>query len=211
MERKALIACVGTLLLLQIAGLSQASGTSPQSIVSQPKNDDVDTNSPTADDSVSDTTAVESNDDPSGGSDAQEGGSEEEEDPDRSGKLIAQYTTKTKALFVTTTLTALSTCFSATDVACTGKKKKKRSMAPRNLFIVPGANAELISSQDPPASGESEYEFKSHDSDREERKFTIWTTLFSTHTLTTTFYYPGTTVSISGVCSVPGLESSCFG
>ena len=43
------------------------------------------------------------------------------------------------------------------------------------------------------------------------KAFTVWSTLFSTYTVTTTSYFQGTTVSVSGVCSVSGLGSSCFG
>ena len=46
---------------------------------------------------------------------------------------------------------------------------------------------------------------------RKKKSFTVWSTLFSTHTLTSTFYFSGTTVTVSGVCSVAGLDSSCFG
>ena len=46
---------------------------------------------------------------------------------------------------------------------------------------------------------------------REGRALTIWTTSFSTLTVTTTAYVSGTTVTISALCSVPSMAASCFG
>lgn len=53
---------------------------------------------------------------------------------EREGRLLAQYTTKTKAMFVTTTISALSTCFSATDTACKRRRKRNALKTPLNVI-----------------------------------------------------------------------------
>ncbi|KAG7173112.1 hypothetical protein Hamer_G008638 [Homarus americanus] len=47
--------------------------------------------------------------------------------------------------------------------------------------------------------------------DRDGRKFTIWSTNFSTLTVTSTSYLAGTTVTASALCSAPGVTAGCFG
>lgn len=52
----------------------------------------------------------------------------DKEAEDREGKLLAHYTTKTKAVIATSTAYALSTCFSTTNMPpCAGRKR-------RNIF-----------------------------------------------------------------------------
>ncbi|XP_042888772.1 uncharacterized protein LOC122264121 [Penaeus japonicus] len=46
---------------------------------------------------------------------------------------------------------------------------------------------------------------------RDDRKITIWTTGFTTLTLTTTSYLAGTTVTATAYCVTPGLAAGCFG
>lgn len=144
MEQKALVSCVAALLLLlQFAGFCLASEAPLQNVENQPEADNVDTPSTTTEDSVSHATEPKSKIDLSAESPylpVIRGVGDEAEtlmklDTDRSGKLIAQYTTKTKAMFVTTTRTSLSTCFSATGTACTGRKRKKRTMESQSLYI----------------------------------------------------------------------------
>lgn len=54
-----------------------------------------------------------------------------------------------------------------------------------------------------PVEGES--------SSRQGKKMTIWSTGFTTVTVTTTSYYSGTTVTFSALCTVSGMTQDCFG
>lgn len=74
--------------------------------------------------------------DPEKKSDSQNG-DETQDLEERSGKIVAIYTTKTKNIFGTTTISILSTCFSASDMACAGKRKR-RNIKPENLQINDG-------------------------------------------------------------------------
>lgn len=47
--------------------------------------------------------------------------------------------------------------------------------------------------------------------ERDGRRLTIWTTNFTTLTLTTTSYLAGTTVTATAYCLTPLLAQSCFG
>lgn len=44
----------------------------------------------------------------------------------------------------------------------------------------------------------------------EARKFTIWSTQFTTFTIVSVSYYQGTTVTVSAMCQ-PSFAASCFG
>ena len=46
---------------------------------------------------------------------------------------------------------------------------------------------------------------------RKARALTIWTTSFTTITVTSTSYLSGTTVTLSLLCTLPGMTGSCFG
>ncbi|XP_018016337.1 uncharacterized protein LOC108673070 [Hyalella azteca] len=129
---------------------------------------------------------------------------------ERSGKLLAYYTTKTKNLFATTSISVLSTCFSATNTACTGRRKKRSLDRGVDVtgFDMPSSTNLDGTVQEP---SEPNYATGNVSGDRDPKKFTIWSTLFSTYTLTSTYYFSGTTVTISGACSIAGMGSSCFG
>ena len=43
------------------------------------------------------------------------------------------------------------------------------------------------------------------------KKLTVWSTGFTTVTITTTSYLTGTTVTVSALCTVTGMSQSCFG
>ncbi|XP_018016336.1 uncharacterized protein LOC108673069 [Hyalella azteca] len=128
------------------------------------------------------------------------------ENPDRSAKFFAFYTSKTKAIIATSTVYMLSTCFSTTDTpSCSGRRKRNVFSDKMNpFFIDDGGNMISSSLSDP------DFEVNSDARKPSGKKFTIWSTLFSTYTVVTTSYYSGTTVTVSALCN-PGFAASCFG
>jgi len=126
----------------------------------------------------------------------------------RAGRILAQYSSQTMWLFVTTTTNVLSTCFSATNTPACGRRRKKRHIHQVPLVIPDGEQLSLSSSTADPWEPEG---FPSVEEGRRKRAFTVWSTLFTTYTLTSSSFFAGTTVSLSGVCSLAGMGNSCFG
>ncbi|KAF2364829.1 hypothetical protein FHG87_004408 [Trinorchestia longiramus] len=120
------------------------------------------------------------------------------DEDERTGKILAYYTSKTKNLFHTTTVSRLSTCFSATNTdQCTGRRKKRHvdRRIDASTFDLDSSDDLHGTVADP---SEPNYETANElRGDRDPKKFTVWSTLFSTFTLTSTYYYPGTTVTVS--------------
>ncbi|XP_018016355.1 uncharacterized protein LOC108673083 [Hyalella azteca] len=132
--------------------------------------------------------------------------SDDPEDQKRNAKFFAFYTSKTKAVIVTGTVFALSTCFSTTNTpSCAGRRKRNVFSDKMNPFLSDD-NGNAISS----SLGDPDFEINSGAARPTGKKFTIWSTLFSTYTVITTSYYAGTTVTVSALCN-PGFAASCFG
>ncbi|CAL4131803.1 unnamed protein product, partial [Meganyctiphanes norvegica] len=134
----------------------------------------------------------------------------------RQGRVFAYYSTTSYTKLSTTTVSRLSTCLSVTSSgACTGRKK-------RSVFRIVGLDdtetdeegMELLGSK---RDDEIESTVRVQDGieedkkdERKRRNITIWSTAFSTLTLTSTSYISGTTVTASALCT--GLSTAgCFG
>ncbi|XP_071525254.1 uncharacterized protein [Panulirus ornatus] len=133
----------------------------------------------------------------------------------REERVFAFYTTTSVKRLSTTTITALSTCLSITNPApaCTGRRKRAffNSLSFPNLpETVPD---QLLGSQ----ADAEELEVPSSRivrevvNNREGKRITIWSTVSSTLTLTSTSYVAGTTVTATALCLAPGLTAGCFG
>ena len=60
---------------------------------------------------------------------------------DREARILSQYSATTRNIFETTTIQALSTCFSTnTATACTGKRRRKRQIPNNALNMISDAS-----------------------------------------------------------------------
>jgi len=128
----------------------------------------------------------------------------------RDAKLLAFFSSTTITSVATTTKLALSTCWSTSDKACTGKRKRRAIFMPKNVVLSDDANtgALLEGSVD---GSDLPFMPIEEGSQRQGKKMTIWSTGFTTVTVTTTSYYSGTTVTVSALCTVSGVTQNCFG
>ncbi|XP_047490116.1 uncharacterized protein LOC125039852 [Penaeus chinensis] len=129
----------------------------------------------------------------------------------RGERIFAYYTSTTTTRLTTSTLTALSTCLSILGTATACRRRKRRAGRLESIEDEDIAALELEGSV---KSVESLEELSQQQRDffqRDDRKFTIWTTGFTTLTLTTTSYIAGTTVTATAYCITPGLTAGCFG
>ncbi|XP_071525302.1 uncharacterized protein [Panulirus ornatus] len=131
----------------------------------------------------------------------------------REERIFAFYTTTSITRLATTTITALSTCLSVlTGTACTGRKKKSAFFNLDILEELASLPVELVGSQtdEDLESGSSQFSQNIVEG-RNGKKLTIWSTNFTTLTITSTSYLAGTTVTASALCTAPGLTAGCFG
>ncbi|CAL4144549.1 unnamed protein product [Meganyctiphanes norvegica] len=149
------------------------------------------------------------------------GAAQDNQQQARDARVFAYYSTTSFTRLSTTTITAISTCLSVTTAgACTGRKKR-RSISDFDAFDINNLETNIVdSSLEVETTLEDDMLEGSHraardvggDSvGREGRVITIWTTGFSTLTITSTSYIPGTTVTASALCIQSGVTAGCFG
>ncbi|KAK7026639.1 hypothetical protein SK128_015451 [Halocaridina rubra] len=132
-----------------------------------------------------------------------------DEDVQRMGRIFAYYSTTSVTKLTTTTITRLSTCLSssASIVNCQGRKKRAVSTL---------IEADLDQVKENELTGSLEEDFntdhieKRDASSRSGRKLTIWSTNFTTITITSTSVLASTTVTATALCNYPGLTISCY-
>lgn len=140
------------------------------------------------------------------------------EDDARGERIFAYYTSTSLTRLVTTTITAISTCLSTAEAGspvCAGRKRRSFSDKAMQLDGVKLDNIDLSSSQtdleswnEPGPRVSREVQNDGHD--KEGRRLTIWSTAFTTLTVTSTSALAGTTVTASILCAVIGIGQSCF-
>ncbi|XP_066979010.1 uncharacterized protein [Macrobrachium rosenbergii] len=136
------------------------------------------------------------------------------EDDARTGRIFAYYSTTQVTKLTTVTITGLTTCFStasqAAQGACQGRKKR----------AVPSAiDADLLNKEVEGLDGSLGEEFdaadlvkrEAQDPSREGKKLTIWSTNYTTITVTSTSIQSLTTVSATALCTFPNQSQTCFG
>ncbi|XP_066979533.1 uncharacterized protein [Macrobrachium rosenbergii] len=129
------------------------------------------------------------------------------EDSDKEARIFAFYSTTSQTRLTTTTITGLYTCLSTvTTPACLGRKKRMFLRSAQLDVDELGDDGSLAGSLGESETGPG----KSEDSLRQAKKLTIWSTAFSTITITSTSVLAGTTVSASALCAAPGLTAGCF-
>ncbi|XP_018016338.1 uncharacterized protein LOC108673071 [Hyalella azteca] len=130
----------------------------------------------------------------------------------REAKLLAFFRSTSLTSIATSTKFALSTCWSTSNVACSGRRKRRALISPKHDAVRElEENLRLDSSVALPGESSASFVDNNNGVERSGRKLTVWTTGFTTVTITTTSYYAGTTVSISALCTIPGMSASCFG
>ncbi|KAK7026641.1 hypothetical protein SK128_015453 [Halocaridina rubra] len=136
----------------------------------------------------------------------------EESDDSRDERIFAFYTSTSLTRLVTTTITAVSTCLSITTgvgaPACTGRRRR---ISLDNLMKLEEPDTDMTNLD---ASEESIEDISRQGQattrGRMERKLTVWSTNFTTLTVTSTSALSGTTVTASLLCVIPGAVNSCF-
>ncbi|XP_064086750.1 uncharacterized protein LOC135201622 [Macrobrachium nipponense] len=132
------------------------------------------------------------------------------EESNRDARIFAFYSTTSQTRLTTTTITGLYTCLSTTTTpACLGRKKRmflrSTQLGAEDLDEDGTLNGSLEETGKDLGLGA-----KNPDSHRQAKKLTIWSTAFSTITITSTSVLAGTTVSASALCAAPGLTAGCF-
>lgn len=139
------------------------------------------------------------------------------EDNVRKERLFAYYSSTSITILVSTTITAISTCLSTARpgaTACVGRKRRLVDDKSMQLDEFQLDNVELSSSQAELESwdeaGPRVTKEVQKDDGRKGRNITIWSTIFTTLTITSTSAMTGTTVTASILCAMAGLVQSCF-
>ncbi|XP_045125477.1 uncharacterized protein LOC123512879 [Portunus trituberculatus] len=124
----------------------------------------------------------------------------------RAERLLAFYTTTSVKLLATTTISVPFTCLSTNPGSepCNGRRKR----ALWNDMEV----LQEISDVDPLDGSEGgQSAMEEEVGEREGRRLTIWSTVQSTLTLTSTSYLAGTTITATAFCLTAGIAQGCFG
>ncbi|KAK7077280.1 hypothetical protein SK128_009746 [Halocaridina rubra] len=148
------------------------------------------------------------------------------EDSRQDKKILAYYFTTSSTRLVTTTVTAISTCLSiimapaaappppdeggrrkGRQVPCVGRRSSALRRNIENFDDIRETQSSMSNSEE----GKYKYNIEPGANDsRVGRKLTFWTTAFTVMTITSTSAVPGTTVTASLLCRIPGAVNSCF-
>ncbi|KAK7085220.1 hypothetical protein SK128_015450 [Halocaridina rubra] len=134
-----------------------------------------------------------------------------EEEDMRGKRVFAYYTSTSVTRLITTTITAISTCLSTVATpSCTGRKRRSPSKISMNVDKSFADKPELEASVDTIEDLEDGYPRSPDEVSRQGRRLTIWSTAYTTVTVTSTSALAGTTVTASLLCAVAGLGASCY-
>ncbi|XP_063599671.1 uncharacterized protein LOC134775984 [Penaeus indicus] len=126
----------------------------------------------------------------------------------REKRLVAYYSTTSSTAVTTVTITDISTCLSTKTGNCNGRRKKR--LALNYIEDLEQMNDTPLDSTQLEENIEVRHE-RSADGEREGKILTIWTTYFSTLTVTSTSVLASTTVTASALCLAPNVAKTCFG
>ncbi|CAL4131804.1 unnamed protein product [Meganyctiphanes norvegica] len=150
--------------------------------------------------------------------DVDEKGVEEAREP----RIFAYYSTTSMTKLTTVTKTDISTCLSSVakhKLQCDGRKKRRVALEDLKFDLVNIEN-EINSGMEnsdnvreerlyqPFNQGEDSFDVDKNN--REGKALTIWSTNFSTITITTTSIMKKSTVSVSVFCTTIGFAQTCF-
>ncbi|XP_068242833.1 uncharacterized protein [Palaemon carinicauda] len=128
---------------------------------------------------------------------------------DREERLFAFHSTTSITKLTTVTVTGLSTCLSTKTGNCLGRKRRAFARGALDFepledgsdFDLAGSRTEDFEAQRPSSADEGA---------RSAKELTIWSTAYTTITLTSTSILPSTTVTASALCLVSGISQTCF-
>ncbi|XP_064086238.1 uncharacterized protein LOC135201308 [Macrobrachium nipponense] len=132
----------------------------------------------------------------------------------REERLFAIHTTTSVTKLTTVTVTGLSTCLSTATGSCLGRKRRMAMPSALNLEVLLGdSEADLAGSRtdsfeaaQPLFAGDTE----EGGNRRKQRELTVWSTAYTTITITSTSILASTTVTASALCLVSGISQTCF-
>ncbi|XP_042867494.1 uncharacterized protein LOC122250211 [Penaeus japonicus] len=138
-------------------------------------------------------------------------------DSEREERIFAYYSTTSVTSLATVTITGLSTCLSTATTACLGRRKRTAFSSFAELenekedeaIALDGSQADEGADEEL-SRGERSLGEDQQEKDRDGKRLTIWSTNFTTLTLTSTFAQPSTTVTASALCAAPGVTAGCF-
>ncbi|XP_042867495.1 uncharacterized protein LOC122250212 [Penaeus japonicus] len=140
------------------------------------------------------------------------GGSLVDEADDRDERHLLYFSTTSITKISTVTISDISTCLSTATSSCNGRRKRLALTYIEDLEEMNAADTPLDSTQ-----LQEDIEVRqlrsadSADEQREGKKWTIWSTAYTTLTVTTTSILPSTTVTASALCLAPNVAKTCFG
>ncbi|XP_068242834.1 uncharacterized protein [Palaemon carinicauda] len=138
------------------------------------------------------------------------------EDGERDQRIFAFYSTTSQTRLTTTTITGLYTCLSTIATpTCLGRKKRMFIRSPKfddadELGPAESSNLDGSFPSDEDDAALERSERSAEENNRKGMKLTIWSTAFSTITITSTSVLAGTTVSASALCAATGITAGCF-
>ncbi|XP_047490114.1 uncharacterized protein LOC125039850 [Penaeus chinensis] len=128
----------------------------------------------------------------------------------REKRLFAYFSTTSSTTVTTVTITDISTCLSTKTGNCNGRRKKRLALnyiedleQMNDIPLDSTRQVENIEVRQVRAADDA--------GEREGKVLTIWTTHFSTLTVTTTSVLASTTVTASALCLAPNVAKTCFG
>ncbi|XP_037802726.1 uncharacterized protein LOC119597266 [Penaeus monodon] len=128
----------------------------------------------------------------------------------REERLVAYFSTTSSTTLTTVTITDISTCLSTKTGNCNGRRKKRLSF--NYIEDLEQMNDIPLDSTQQVENFEVRHERSADgEGDREGKILTIWTTYFSTLTVTSTSVLASTTITASALCLAPNVAKTCFG
>ncbi|XP_042214659.1 uncharacterized protein LOC121861158 [Homarus americanus] len=131
------------------------------------------------------------------------------DDDERKMRLFGVVSSTSVTLFASVTVTSLTTCLSVSATPCLGRRKRDSFKLMKDDEVndllssyLDSSHKENHEADDPSSTSSGE--------DRTGKAFTIWTSFFTTLTITSTVAQGGTTITASALCSAPGLTAGCF-
>ncbi|XP_069951002.1 uncharacterized protein [Cherax quadricarinatus] len=148
----------------------------------------------------------------------------------REERLFGVISTSSVTRIASTTITALTTCLSVSSTPCLGRRKKS---VMKLLLAQTDENETPFFSLESSKAMEFDVDEQRHQEDEEEERgnggedaeeeadesskirkkrgaLTIWSSVFTTITVTSTVAQAGTTITASALCSAPGIVAGCF-
>ncbi|XP_027217668.1 uncharacterized protein [Penaeus vannamei] len=131
----------------------------------------------------------------------------------REKRLYAYFSTTTSTKVTTATITDISTCLSTKTGNCNGRRKKRMAMS--YIEDLEQMNDSGLDSTKQTDDLEVRFERSADDVEQADRDgrvlLTIWSTEYTSITVTSTSVLDSTTITASALCLAPNVAKTCFG